>query len=162
MFRRVEAWHYKCLKRIDVRLHPVNILIGPNASGKSTLLDLFSFLRDALEGDVEEAVRRRTTSLRELVWNQTDEAKGFEIAVEADIPQDLRAANGYDRLRYEVGVGLDKVDGTIVVSGENLWLVNSAQKPRPPSAQLALFPRDVDDTKPVLHPARAQNSGSSR
>ena len=166
MFRRVEAWHYKCLKRIDVRLHPVNILIGPNASGKSTLLDLFSFLRDALEGDVEEAVRRRTTSLRELVWNQTGEAKGFEIAVEADIPQNLCTTNGYDRLRYEVGVGLDEVDGTIVVSGENLWLVNSAQrmrtKPHPPSAQLTLFPRDLDDAKPVLHPARAKTPPGNR
>jgi predicted ATPase len=35
MFRRVEAWHYKCLKSIDVGMEPVNILIGPNASGKA-------------------------------------------------------------------------------------------------------------------------------
>ena len=164
MFRRVEAWHYKCLKRIDVRLGPVNILIGPNASGKSTLLDLFSFLRDALEGDVDEAVRRRTTSLRELVWNQTSEAQGFGIAVEVDIPQDLSATNSYDRLRYEVGVGLDDAEGTIVVRGENLWLMNSAQKhvPPPASLQLPFFPRDLDDSEPVVHPARSKTPPGHR
>ena len=162
MLRRIEAWHYKCLKRMDVQLDPVNILIGPNASGKSTLLDLFSFLREALEGDVEEAVRRRTTSLRELVWNQTDERQGFEIAVEADIPQNLRSTNGYDRLRYEVGVGLDEA-GSIIVSGENLWLVNSGQKsPPPPPLQLSLFPRELDDGEPVVHPARAKTPAGQR
>jgi len=162
MFRRVEARHYKCLKRIDVKLDPVNILIGPNASGKSTLLDLFGFLRDALEGDVEEAVRQRTTSLRELVWDQKDEAQGFEIAVEVDIPEDMRAADSYDRLRYEVGVGLDE-EGSIVVSGENLWLVNSAQKPpQPTSPQLSLFPRELDDSKTVVHPARAKTPPGHR
>jgi len=162
MLRRIEAWHYKCLKRMDVQLDPVNILIGPNASGKSTLLDLLSFLREALEGDVEEAVRRRTTSLRELVWNQTDERQGFEIAVEADIPQNLRSTNGYDRLRYEVGVGLDEA-GSIIVSGENLWLVNSGQKSPPPTPlQLSLFPRELDDGEPVVHPARAKTPAGQR
>lgn len=59
MFSRVEARHYRCLKRVDVQLEPFNILIGPNASGKSTLIDTIGFLKDALESDVEEAVRRR-------------------------------------------------------------------------------------------------------
>jgi len=99
MFRRLETWHYKCLKRIDITLDPVNILIGPNASGKSTLLALFGFLQDALGGDVEQAVRRRANSLRELVRNQMRETRGFEMALEADIPQAMRATNGYDRVR---------------------------------------------------------------
>ena len=68
MFRKVEARHFKCLKRISVKLEAFNILIGPNASGKSTLLDIFSFLRDALNNDVDAAVRLRATSLREMVW----------------------------------------------------------------------------------------------
>jgi len=164
MFRRVEAWHYKCLKRIDVQLSPVNILIGPNASGKSTLLDVFSFLRDALEGDVEEAVRRRATSLRELVWNQTDEVRGFEIAVEVDIPHDLRSPNGYDLLRYEVGVGLGE-DGSIIVSGENLWLINSDRRSllfSPSPRQLTFFPEEPKDRKRVVRPSRSKTPPGHR
>ncbi|MGQ9585934.1 MAG: methylation-associated defense system AAA family ATPase MAD3 [Anaerolineae bacterium] len=158
MLRRVEAWHYKCLKQVSVELHPVNILIGPNASGKSTLLDVLSFLRDALEGDVEEAVRRRAVSLRELVWNQADETRGFEVAIEVDVPHHLRTTNDYDRLRYEIGVGRRDEEGDIVVSGENLWLVNPRQRLLlPTSPQLPLpFPRELDDSKSVLHPARSK------
>ena len=156
MLRHIEAWHYKCLKTMSVELDPLNILIGPNASGKSTLLDLLSFLRDALTTDVEEAVRGRTNSLRELVWNQRDEDKGFEIAVEADIPHHLRAANGYDRLRYEVGVGLD-AEGSITVRDENLWLINPSPKPVTATAQqLTYFPRELDDRAPLVRPSRAK------
>jgi len=156
MLRHIEAWHYKCLKTMSVELDPLNILIGPNASGKSTLLDLLSFLRDALTTDVEEAVRGRTNSLRELVWNQRDEDKGFEIAVEADIPHHLRAANGYDRLRYEVGVGLD-AEGSITVRDENLWLINPSPKPVTVTAQqLTYFPRELDDRAPLVRPSRAK------
>ncbi len=162
MFRRVEAWHYKCLKRVDVALQPVNILIGPNASGKSTLLDVFGFLKDALEGDVEEAVRQRTTSLREIVWNQRGDEQGFEVAVEADIPPHLRTANGYARLRYEVGVGLDETNGDIVVRGENLWLVNVPPSPSVRAAQRALFPVEPDDAHRVLHPARSKTPPGHR
>lgn len=106
MFRRIEIARYKCVRRADVAPAAFNILIGPNASGKSTFLDSLAFIRDAVETDVEKAVRKRANSLRELVWNNQDDGKGFEIAVEAQLPDHVKT-NGYDRIRYEVGVGLD-------------------------------------------------------
>ncbi len=152
MFRKVEARHYKCLKRISVNLEAFNILIGPNASGKSTLLDIFGFLKDALNDDVDTAVRRRATSLREMVWQQQLVQQGFELAVEADVPPDRRI-NGYDRVRYEVEVGLDD-DGSIVVRGENLWLITS--QATLPSPQRTLFPMEAPDKEPLVHPPRAK------
>lgn len=160
MFSRIEAWHYKCLKSIHVDLEPFHILVGPNASGKSTFLDLLGFMKDALQSDVEEAIRRRGTALRELVWNQTSEQRGFELAVEADIPTALRADNGYDQVRYEMGVGLDE-EGSIVVSGENLRLVHAAPSRRPRS-QRTLFPMDPDDKKPIVRPAHSHTPPGQR
>jgi len=159
MFRKVEAWHYKCLKYVAVGLEPVNILIGPNASGKSTLLDVFGFIKDALTDDVEEAIRRRGTSLREMVWEQKEAQRGFAIAVEAGVPSELRPANGYDWLRYELGVGLSD-EGSIVVNGENLWLVDSAQADAfalsSGPSQRSFFPLDPDDERTVVRPARSK------
>ncbi|MEW5959708.1 MAG: AAA family ATPase, partial [Chloroflexota bacterium] len=154
MLHRVECWHYKCLKRIDVELGAINILVGPNASGKSTLLDVFDFLRDALEKDVETAVRQRGTALREIVWNQADKKSGFELALEMAIPHNFRhSSNSYDRLRYEVGVGLN-FEGTLVVNGENLWLIDSSQSIAPRFIpQRTLFPLEPDDAKRVVRPA---------
>ncbi|AEJ61529.1 SMC domain protein [Spirochaeta thermophila DSM 6578] len=122
MITRVEVRHYKCLKRVDVRLHPFNILIGPNASGKSSLLDVFQFLQESLEDDVDKAVTRRTSSFEDLVWKQGESKEGFEIGLEAEVPQELHR-NGYTKLRYEVAVGLSE-EREVVVHSENLWLLS--------------------------------------
>jgi predicted ATPase len=81
MFRKIQIARYKCIKYVEVSLAPFNILIGPNASGKSTFLDSLAFIRDALETDVERAIRKRASSLRELAWSGQAE-RGFEIALQ--------------------------------------------------------------------------------
>ena len=145
MIRRIEARHYKCLKRVDVTLEPLNVLVGPNASGKSTFLDLLTFLKEALATDVEEAVRKRAQSLQELVWMRGPD--GFELAIEADIPQRLKRGP-YTRVRYELSVGLDP-QGEIFVKGENLRLVGRAAA-SPSRPQPSLFPRELDDQRPLV------------
>ncbi len=160
MFRRVEAWHYKCLKRVDVELDAVNILIGPNASGKSTLLDLFHFLRDALLDDVQTAVRRRVWSLRELTWMQQAPEDGFEIGLEAEIPQHLRPGNGYSRVRYEVGIGLDEI-GSLCIKSENLWLVPPS-KFQDQQLPLPSFPREQTDDSRVAMPRGRKSPPGTR
>lgn len=160
MFTKIEVSRYKCLKRADIVLAPFNILVGPNASGKSTFLDSLAFIRDALESDVEKAVRKRATSLRELTWKNQDLDKGFEIAVEANLPNTLRI-NGYDRIRYEIGIGLEK-SGAITVSGESLRLVDSGQAKRVSSEPPSLFPLEPSETGHVLHPARSKTPPGHR
>ncbi|MYJ74842.1 MAG: hypothetical protein F4089_06950 [Gammaproteobacteria bacterium] len=36
---RVEAFDYRCLRRVSQRLRPFQVLVGPNGSGKSTFVD---------------------------------------------------------------------------------------------------------------------------
>jgi predicted ATPase len=89
MFSRIEAQHYKCLRSIVVRLEPFNVLIGLNASGKSTFLDVLGFLKDALDSNegVDEAVRVRGGTLKDLVWHGAEkEGQPFELAVESSVP----------------------------------------------------------------------------
>ena len=159
MFQKIEIAHYKCIKYAAVVPAPFSILIGPNASGKSTFLDSLAFIRDALETDVERAIRKRANTLRELVWlNQAD--KGFEIAVEVQLPTDLKP-NGYDRVRYEIGIGLDD-HGTITVLGENLWLVNTPAISTPPPPTLTLFPMEPAEGNAVVRPARSRTPSGYR
>ncbi len=159
MFRKVEITRYKCIKYASISLSPFNILIGPNASGKSTFLDSLAFIRDALETDVERAIRKRASSLRELVWlNEADQ--GFEVAVEVQLPDDLKS-NGYDRVRYEVGIGLD-ASGAIAVAGENLWLVNTQISPPAPQKAPVLFPIEPTGNEIVVRPARKKTPAGYR
>lgn len=147
MFRKIQIARYKCIRRTEIELGPFNILIGPNAAGKSTFLDCLAFIRDALETDVEKAVRKRANSLRELVWlNQVEE--GFEIAVEAQLPE--KYIKGFDRIRYEIKIGLD-TKGSITLLGEGLWLIDSSK-----TIKQNGFPVDIESTNegPIVHPTR--------
>jgi len=42
MITRVQALYYKAFKFIDIHLQPFLLLVGPNASGKSSFLDIFT------------------------------------------------------------------------------------------------------------------------
>lgn len=138
MFTRIQVLGFKCLRYVDVALKPFGILIGPNASGKSTLLDVFAFLQDALLSDVESAVRKRGFDLRELTWMHKA-APGFEFALEALPPSTRRGdtqINGIDsdsqnaprHLRYELAISLNE-RAEIAIAGEKLWLTQPTTGP---------------------------------
>ena len=56
---RVRAKNYKSIAACDVRLGPLTYLVGPNGTGKSNFLDVLHFVKDALEGSLENALQSR-------------------------------------------------------------------------------------------------------
>jgi predicted ATPase len=117
MVKRVEVNNYKCLREVRQDLGRFQILVGPNASGKSTFLDVFSFVRDLLDDGVEEAVESRVGSLNELVW--MGKSDWFEIALELEVPDRVRFED-YRFCRYEVRIGVGKHG--VEILRETLWL----------------------------------------
>ena len=64
---QIEIRNYRVFRDVKLtRLPPMTVIIGANGTGKSTLFDVFSFLKDALAGNVASAVARRG-GFRELV-----------------------------------------------------------------------------------------------
>jgi predicted ATPase len=57
--RRVRIQGYKSIAFCDVALQPLTVLVGRNGAGKSNFLDALAFLRDAMETNLTEAVKRR-------------------------------------------------------------------------------------------------------
>jgi predicted ATPase len=124
MIVQVEALGYRSLYYIKEALAPFQVLVGPNASGKSTFFDVIVFLADLLrerEG-VAAAVRGRAADVRDLTWLR--QGKAFELAVEAAVPTGLqaRAATEATRVRYEVRVGQHPATGETSLLAEALWL----------------------------------------
>ncbi len=82
-FTKLRLKNWKNFKSVEVDLQNRMFLIGPNASGKSNLLDVFRFLRDlaSLGGGFGEAVHRRggVTAIRCLAARQRPDV---EIGVE--------------------------------------------------------------------------------
>lgn len=114
MIRRIQALNYRCLRCVDVYLDRYHILVGPNASGKSTLCDAIAFLSDLVRDGLEAAVARRSANFADLVWGRPRENTGFELAVEFDIPEDLRVrlppGTDFRVFRYQVALR-DEDDG---------------------------------------------------
>ncbi|MBL9128449.1 MAG: ATP-binding protein [Verrucomicrobiales bacterium] len=143
MFTRIQTRGYRCLKAVDQELGRFRALVGPNASGKTTFLDVIGFLAELVRnrGDVIETTRARSNNFANLTWMGT--GKGFELAVEATIPGDLVERLPSERrklstVRYEIGVSIDSDRNEIGIDHETLWAMESAP-PRAPS-QRDLFP----------------------
>lgn len=56
---RVRAKNFKSIAACDVRLGPLTYMVGPNGTGKSNFLDILHFVKDALEGSLENALDLR-------------------------------------------------------------------------------------------------------
>lgn len=111
MITLIEASNYRCLRYISQPLSPFHILIGPNASGKTTFLDVISFLSHLASSGLENAIDSRVKNFNELTWHGNTER--FELAIEAKIPELIQNIFKsemiyYDTIRYEVAIGIDK------------------------------------------------------
>ena len=53
---RIQALRYRSLRYVSQRLGPFQVLVGPNASGKSNFLDVVAFLGDLVRTDLETAI----------------------------------------------------------------------------------------------------------
>ena len=120
MIRRLQVRNYRCLRYADLRLEPFQILVGRNASGKSTILDAIAFLGDLVSSGVEAATEKRTADFRDLVWGRPADDLGFELAVECDLtgfdPEAPRRPADDRVFRYEVAIRAE--EGVPQIAGE--------------------------------------------
>ena len=56
---RVWARNFRSIESAELELGDLTVLVGPNASGKSNLLDILGFLSDAARDGLERAIERR-------------------------------------------------------------------------------------------------------
>lgn len=134
----IEALDFRCLRYVRQRLGQFQVLVGPNASGKTTFLDVVGFLGRLVADGLEAAVGERTQDFVDLVWGRT--GFGFELAIEATIPDAVRsrlAKPVYDTIRYEVGIGQASQTSEVAITTEQGWL--KVSKPHQ-NLQRGLFP----------------------
>ena len=137
MITLVEALGYRSLRYISQPLGPFHVLVGPNASGKTTFLDLIAFLGRLVSEGVDAAVGERTQNFYDLLWQR--KGQRFELAVEARIPELLRARltrKEFDRVRYEIVLGIDLDSQELGLQAESV-LLKIGDSPLP---KRALFP----------------------
>lgn len=150
MIRRIQALNYRCLRYVDVSLDRFHVLIGPNASGKSTLFDAIAFLRDLVRDGLEGAVRNRTSNFQDLVWGRPSTDMGFELAIEFEVPHEMRkhlpAEKKFRVFRYEVAIREDQ--GGARIQSERGLLMPLPDQGHP--VQRTFFPEPVKPPSTIL------------
>ncbi|MGQ9558118.1 MAG: methylation-associated defense system AAA family ATPase MAD3 [Desulfurispora sp.] len=149
MITLIEALNYRCLRYIEQPLGHFHVLIGPNASGKTTFLDVISFLGNLVSEGLDAAIEERTKNFHDLVWMRSKDS--FELAIEAKIPADRQAQLGkqpYDTVRYEIKIG--NMNGETEIIAEKVLLKQATPKP---CRERSLFPDYyVDSPQTILTP----------
>lgn len=158
MITLIEARNFRCLRYVSQPLAPFHVLVGPNASGKTTFLDVVAFLGDLVFGGLEAAVADRSPNFIDLVWGRGLES--FELAIEAEIPEKLASLleskdkgkngrhRGFNRIRYQVAVGLEPESGVTALLAERVLLKRAA--PRKDVPQRDFFPLLQDRPESIL------------
>ena len=145
-FAKIYLENWRNFTRVDAPLQQRMFLIGPNASGKSNLLDAFRFLRDLVRvgGGLEKAVADRggVSSLRSLV--ASDEP---DIVVDVSIED-----NGIDSWRYRIAISQDNNSRTYLKE-EWVWRADTLILQRPDD-------RD-DKDKELLHQTHLEQTNSN-
>ena len=143
MITRIEAENFRCLRYANQPLGRFHVLIGPNASGKTTFLDVIGFLGRMVASGPEAAAMERASNFMDLLWNRQGE--WFELAVEAAIPEHIqnKLNNAFGVFRYEVRVGLDPATHELGILDEKAWLRPvKDSKAEADARQLDLFPAE--------------------
>jgi predicted ATPase len=115
ILRSARIRHYKSLDDTTIEFaHPVTVIVGPNAVGKSNLVDCLRFVRDAVASDLEHAIGLRGGLARVRQWSRT---KPFKISIGLEFEQSFDS-NPSAQAGYEFTIQ-SQTGGAYVVEHEN-------------------------------------------
>ncbi|MDE0425460.1 AAA family ATPase [Candidatus Poribacteria bacterium] len=153
IINRLIAKNWRNFQQINVPLRERQFIVGPNASGKSNLLDIFRFLRDIVKvegGGFQKAVKDRggVSKIRCLSARQ-DSQVAIEIYI-ADTP-DASAT-----WRYSVGFcQADYGDCQSYLTHERVWKEEQLLLDRPDAD-------DKEDPERLIQTALEQNAANAK
>ncbi len=164
MIRRIEAKNYKSLKYIDQALDNFHVLVGPNASGKTTFMDVVSFLSDIVKYGIDEAIQNRSANYTDLTFSSI--GGDIELALEVNLPAVIRETleKRFDLIRYEMRFGLSDETSEHAIKEEKVILLNSKliqESTILPLKQQLLFPEFNENPKTILNNRYPGKSGTS-
>lgn len=142
MLTRIEIDGFKTFEEFAVDLGPMQVILGPNASGKSNLFDAIRLLSNLAQSDLRSSVRGLRGEPVELFRIRADgfRSTSMAFAVELLLAPYVRDSWGetvkisHSRVRYEIEIELRQVS----VGLERLVVVKEAATPIQPERDLWL------------------------
>jgi predicted ATPase len=139
MLKRLRVNNFRSLVNVEFRPAGVNVLIGPNNSGKTNLCKAMQFLGLTACGSVKDAVRK---SLRES-WNITNVYSGSNL-IEFDLDCSLFCEGEQLDFEYSLQIAAKKADP---LGMQSLRITEESLQ----TGQDSLFREESDPAFPPLH-----------
>ena len=118
--------NFKGIQHARVEFKHFNVLVGPNAGGKSTLLEVIDFVHDCLALSPRLAVEKRAPDFRDLTFMR--KGKKVEICLFLDLGlyenTGIKSSLIHDNyLAYLLWIDQDESKG-VFISGEGLYPIS--------------------------------------
>ncbi|HCF26060.1 MAG TPA: hypothetical protein DEV81_02285, partial [Cyanobacteria bacterium UBA11049] len=147
MLTRIEIDGFKTFEGFGLDLGPMQVILGPNASGKSNLFDAIRLLSNLAGSDLRSSVRDLRGEPVELFRIQADGSRSTRMtfAVELLLAPEVRDPWGetvkisHSRVRYEVEIELHQLS----LGLERLVVVKEAAEPILPERDLWSSTREI-------------------
>ncbi len=100
MIERIVIENFKSIRKLDLELKPINILIGANGAGKSNLLNFFKFLDPLFGGGLQSLIGNNINSYLYFGRNVSKKLKGLididnRFAIQFTIAQSFGKNTGH-------------------------------------------------------------------
>ncbi|MGH3798454.1 MAG: AAA family ATPase [Pseudonocardiaceae bacterium] len=96
---RIQARNFRSLGRVDLRLGPLNVLIGPNGSGKTNVLNVLRFLATTVRFDLAAALQEWNGF--DHIQRQSAKPGAVELVIEGLVTANA-SENAPDRYRLRL------------------------------------------------------------
>lgn len=84
LLRHLAIRNYKSLKQVSLDLGPLAVFVGPNGAGKSNILDALRFVSDALDVNLDYALRERG-GFNEVLRRSSRRPNNFGLRLSLDV-----------------------------------------------------------------------------
>lgn len=121
LFERITIRGFRRLHKVDLRLKPLNVLIGANGSGKTSLLEVFSLLAASASGTLAKTISEFggiNSNLSNLDLAVSDDQMEFQLS---------RAVERQNPIQYELCIEPQRVNYSL--SSEQLFQDRGQENP---------------------------------
>jgi predicted ATPase len=123
MISLIEAKNFRSIKYISRPLSRFHVLIGGNATGKTTFFDVVGFIADIINArDIDEAIDKRLGGFGNFEdLTHKGEGGDIELAIELVIPKEITEqleTTKFNNIRYEIILG--KSDKQNILKSESI------------------------------------------
>lgn len=145
MIRRMTIKNFKSLRHVTVELKPLTIIIGPNASGKSNLLDALEGIQRLLQykGTTMpgQEGQQPTISLDDVLWRKAEPTEEIDWELHYNLPTDDDEHKPQDFAKY-----VNEYSYSIALQRDGL-----GQDAQAYISREKLEPLDLDDESPAKY-----------